>query len=401
MKGSKKEMRPGTWRLWVSAGKDPETGRYRYVTATFHGTKDEADRELHRMIINRETLASAPKAERFDAWLAEVFDGMEGDNSATTVHNYRKLAERSILPTLGKKKLEDIGVADLNALYRKLRKQGLAPATVRQVHAVIRRALHLALNEGRVKENVALRATPPRGSGSRVKAPSPEEVAKILEVMKADEAHSHLVNFYLLAALTGARRGELCGVRWSDIDIPNRILYIRRALIYVPGSTEADIPTKPPKEGLIRGHGHTVMEKSTKTDEPRFSKLDEAALQVVLDQMEALRQAAAKGGFTLVDDPWLFWNDTPTGAYPVHPDNVTRYFRTVCKGLGLSYTLHTLRHFTATQLIASGLDVRTVASQLGHSSPSVTLNVYAHAIAARSEEASATMVGILGLGRRG
>ena len=392
-----KQTRPGSWRLWVSAGKDPDTGKYKYITRTVKGDKAAAERELHLMIANRETLAAKPQALRFGAWLGQVFQDMDTENSPTTMFNYRRLAERHILPAIGNRKLEDITVADLNGLYRRMRAQGLAPATIRQVHAVIRRSLRLALNEDRVKVNVAERATLPKVAKSQVSAPSPEDVGRILEAMK--ESRPDLVNFYLLAAITGARRGELCGLKWSDVDLDNRTLTIRRSLVYVPGSADADIATALGGDGP-RGHGHKVMAKSTKTGNERTLKLDEIGFQVVLDQMRLLEEAVAQMAGARVDDPWLFISDVPDGAHPVHPDTVTKTFRKVARELGLSCTLHQLRHFTATQLIAKGMDVRTVAARLGHSSPAVTLNVYSHAIEAKGEEASATMSGVLGLGSR-
>jgi Phage integrase family. len=96
--------------------------------------------------------------------------------------------------------------------------------------------------------------------------------------------------------------------------------------------------------------------------------VDEILEGVVISQIEAL-QKNVDCGFDLVDDPYLFFGD-PAGSVSLHPDTPSKVFRIICDSLGLPYHLHQLRHFTVTQLIAAGMDVRTVSGRLGHADPS-------------------------------
>ena len=93
-------------------------------------------------------------------------------------------------------------------------------------------------------------------------------------------------------------------------------------------------------------------------------------------------------------DPYIFSSD-PIGAASLHPDWPSHVFRTVCDSLGLDYHLHELRHFSATQLISAGVDLRTVSGRLGHSDPAITMRVYAHVVEAKDREAANILGGIV------
>ncbi|MDA8373080.1 MAG: site-specific integrase, partial [Actinomycetota bacterium] len=136
-----------------------------------------------------------------------------------------------------------------------------------------------------------------------------------------------------------------------------------------------------------------VIVKGTKSGKVRRVSLDQMGLQMVLARLKDL-QASVDAGFDLVDDPYLFAGD-PSGGAPWHPDWPTHAFRKSCDDLGMKWHFHQLRHFTATQLIAAGLDVRTVSGRLGHADPSVTLRVYSHVVEAKDREAAAIMGGLL------
>lgn len=129
-----------------------------------------------------------------------------------------------------------------------------------------------------------------------------------------------------------------------------------------------------------------VAIKDTKTHSERRVSLDPTAEALINSQMDLLC-SMTESGFELVDDPFLFFAE-PDGSTPFHPDTPSKIFRKVCDGLGFPYHLHQLRHFTATQLIAAGVDVRTVSSRLGHSDPSVTLRVYSHVLEQKEREAA-------------
>jgi len=141
--------------------------------------------------------------------------------SPNTLRGYRQNAETIMRPELGQIKLARLTARDLDRLYAKLSAKGNAPMTVRHVHAFIGAALRQGERWQLLDRNVSRQATPPTVHPAKVVAPKPDEVQRIVAAAEATEpAFAALL---LLAALTGARRGELCALRWSDVDWQARI----------------------------------------------------------------------------------------------------------------------------------------------------------------------------------
>ena len=152
--------------------------------------------------------------------------------------------------------------------------------------------------------------------------------------------------FLLLAATTGARRGELSALRWADIDL--------------------DLGTALIARSLVEGQGSELIEKDTKTHSSRRVALDEASIRELQRHQERCRQRSAASGSALRDSAHVFSLD-PDGGRPWVPNEVTKRFIRIRKSVGLeSVRLHDLRHFTATRLLAEGIPVRTVSGRLGH-----------------------------------
>jgi integrase len=175
--------------------------------------------------------------------------------------------------------------------------------------------------------------------------------------------------------LTGSRRGELCALRWSDIDF-------ERATLWVPRSIAQT------KAGL--------KEKETKTKKRRRLALDPHTLGLLAAHRERWDQHCAALDCTLAEDAFLF-SPAPDGATPFVPRSLTQRYRRMAKRLRLRSTrLHSLRHYSATELIAAGVDIRTVAGRLGHGSGgATTLKVYAAWVDEADRRAATTMAGIM------
>jgi integrase len=258
--------------------------------------------------------------------------------------------------------------SDLDRLYAKLTARGLKATSVRRIHAVIGAALRQAERWDLVDRNVAHRATPPPVHTAEVVAPSPDEVQRIIDVAEAIEPA--LAGLLLLAALTGARRGELCALRWTDVDWQGATLSIARSVYEKPGG----------------GWG----EKSTKTRASRRVGLDELGLAVLRRHRASVDALAEELGVTLEPDAFLF-SRSPTGLEPIRPDVLSKFTRRVADKAGVDTHLHALRHFSATQGIAAGYDAVTVGARLGHADPSITLRVYSHAVEQRDRELAASL----------
>ncbi len=138
--GTMRQRAPGTWELVVSAGRDPATGRYHRVIRTIHTT---SKRHVKLALAELETAVAAGRVATTDRTLAELLDSRlehfaELGRADTTLHNYRLVVERDIQPPLRKTKLSKLTALDIDRVYARLRKRGLAPATIRQVHAILR-----------------------------------------------------------------------------------------------------------------------------------------------------------------------------------------------------------------------------------------------------------------------
>jgi len=378
MRGTKSERRPGVWKLRVYVGNRPD-GTPIQVTKTLDTTGGKgtakpgsgsrlADRELAKMVSDvsagRLGHQTTTLGELLDQWIASI----EDSRSPTTLREHSRLANVVVKPAIGNVKLSKLTARHLDALYAALTAKGSKASTVRRVHALIGAALHQAERWDLVEKNVSKRASPPPVHQAPVTAPSPEEVLAIIE--EAEKADPSLARMLLIAALTGARRGELCAIRWSDLDWETNTLTIARSVYGLAGGGWA--------------------EKSTKTHQERHIGLDDLALDAFQQQREWVDGLAGQLDLTVLRDGFV-WSSSPVGAEPYRPDTITHFASRAAKKAGVDTHLHAFRHFAATQGIASGSDAVTVAGRLGHRDSSVTLRVYSHALGQRDRELAAAL----------
>jgi len=374
MKGFMRQ-RSDAWELRVYLGTDPVTRKQRYATRTVRGGKRVAQRALAEMVTDAErgltVRTSATAGELIEAWFVQAIR----DFSPKTVKETRGFIDRNLLPAIGAVPLTKLKPSDLDRFYRRLQTSGaagggaLAPATVRRIHGVLRRALAQGVRWGWIGVNPAAATTPPRVPQSEIKPPSSVELARVLK--RASESSPELACFLVLAAATGARRSELVALRWRDVDVANGIVRIERGVVSGP-------------DGLV--------EKSTKTHSARRVALDGRTVGVVRAHRYRMSERAVLFRVELTDESFVFSNAVDCSE-PWYPDSVSRGFKRLCADEGLSgVRLHDIRHFVATQLLSAGVDVRTVAGRLGHRNAATTLNVYAHFLEG-ADRAAADVIG--------
>lgn len=365
--GSLRQRGPNTWELRVSLGVDPVTRRYRQATKTVRGNKTDARRALAAFMARHgaHTAADITFGAHAEEWLA----GAELAN--TTRRRYRSLLDTWVLPALGALKLAKVTAYALDRLYAHMTAQGQSSASVRQAHAIVRRCLGQAVKWDRLEANPAAKATPPSLRGGIRPVPDADTVRRFLEA--ASSTDEGLAALFWLGAATGARRGELCGLQWSHIDL---------------GAGEVRICQ------AVEGAGSQMSIKDTKTHQERRLGLDPATVEVLSYHRQRVDALATLADVEVGPDGFAFSPD-PAGRWPWHPDTVSHRFAAVRNAAGLShFTLHGLRHWMATVSLREGADVRSVAGRLGHRDASVTLRVYAHVLAAGDRDV-ATKVGRL------
>lgn len=369
-----RERRPGVWELIVQLPRETPGERARQLSRTVHGTKRDAQRALAQLVSEVSAGKITSTATTLDDLLRRWLDHIDGELSPTTLREYRRLVAKRIGPQLGSLRLSRVTARRLDSYYASLRREeGLAPGSVRKIHAVLRGALGQAVRWGMIPSNPAVNASPPRTARSDVNPPQLDEAVRLLRA--ADEYSIELGTMLRVLAATGARRGEVCGLRWSDIDWRARTISIERSVASIPGGT---------------------MVKGTKTHSARRIAVDAGTL-AVLERLQEDREQMARMCERQLDPDGFVFSLDPTGAAPLHPDTVTKTFDRLRRSLGLrTVRLHDLRHLHATQLLAAGVPVRTVSGRLGHANAATTLNVYAHFLEASDRQASDVIAGLLG-----
>jgi len=378
--------RRGTaWELRAYAGIDPLTNRQKYLTRTFRGGKREAQEALARFVTEVSGGGHAAQDTTVGDLIQQWLDLARGELSPTTARGYDWIIKTYIVPKLGKVPLARLRTAQLDRFYGQLREKGgqdgkpLSAATVRQVHAILRRALQQGVRWGWIATNPATLASPPRVRTPELAPPDPVQVVKLIETATATDPD---FGCYLhLAATTGARRGELCGLRWKDVDIESGTLTISRAIVEAAHSV--------------------LVEKDTKTHASRRIALDPDTVDALRTHRkraeERAEERAAACAVQRRDDSYVFSAD-PDGLRPWAPNDVTKDFIRLRKTAGLtSVRLHDLRHFAATRLLATGVPVRTVSGRLGHANAATTLGVYAHFVEESDREAAATLGALIAI----
>jgi integrase len=371
VQGSIRRRGADSWQVRVSLGRDPETGRYRYVSRYVHGTKRDAQRAAAELITEVDRGGHRDEGrhtlnELLDRWMAHI----EAQGRAeSTLARYRSCINANIKPRLGSKATNKLGPADLDRYYAQLARTGLNPLSIRKSHAILSAAFNQAVKWGWMDNNPVLRASPPGMRGREIHPPTQNELRNLLQACAND--HQDLGSLIYVAATTGARRGELCGMRWSDLDLDLATLTIARS---------------------ISDANQFVAVKDTKTHQARRIALDPSTIAVLRAHRDRVNERAAMAGVSLSPDAYV-WSQDLDAATPYRPDRVTGAFRTLRDRLELPHvTFHSLRHFTATTLAAEGVGIRTIAGRLGHANPGITLRTYAHFLDAADREA-ATAIG--------
>ena len=264
-----------------------------------------------------------------------------------------------LLPALGRTRLTRLRPDARQELYAAKRRQGLAPRTVHHVHTVLHTALEQAVRWGYLPRNVADVVTRPAVPQREPRWPRGEVVRRLLAAAGGDRLQA----LWALAAYTGCRLGELCGLTWEDVDLtPGAAgrLHVRRILVDVRDSAPV--------------YGEPKTRRSRRA--VPLSAEAVAALRAHRDRQRFERDQLGDdyGAYGLV---FATHFGTPLQRKVVQP----QFKRALARaGLPAAIRFHDLRHTAATLMLAGGVDVPADAAILGHSQNSTTLNIYAHAL---------------------
>jgi integrase len=283
---------------------------------------------------------------------------------------YQRKVDAHLIPALGQVPLQQLTTAMLNAHYQQLLSRGVGARTVQYVHATIRKALHDAIRWGLLVRNPALYAAPPTPRRGELQTWTAEELHQFLDSVQGDRLYAA----WRLAALTGMRRGEVLGLRWADLDLDNGWLSVRQTLIVVDNHAQLSQPK------TIRGR--------------RQLALDPETIMVLRGHRrnQAAERLAAGPSWTPSDLVFTRQDGTP-----LHPEYVRRLFDRHLQRAELPrIRFHDLRHTHATLALQAGVHPKVVSERLGHTTVSITLDVYSHAIPGIQQDAASTVAALVG-----
>lgn len=366
------KVAPGHYRVFVELPKTAD-GRRRRESHTVRGSLEQAKAKRADMVGDRSRGEYVGRSEqRLGDYLESWLTWKRPHVSERTWERYASLLRSSVIPALGRLRLQDLSSQHLDEFYAASlatepghrRGSKLSPTTVHHRHVVLKMALARAVELGLVSRNPAESTRPPRPNRPEMRVLNENEAAALLSALDDDLAG-------YLALMTGARLGEVLGLRWADVDLDARVMYVRQTLVehFTQKGRESWYSFKEPKSGKGRpvdlDAGTVARLKSH-----RKSQLE-----------ERLRLGVAWPELDLVI--------TTAIGQPVRPSTASARFRAIAESSGLSgLRFHDLRHTHATILLKTGVPPHVVSKRLGHASVAFTLQVYGWVLPGQQREAA-------------
>jgi integrase len=308
-------------------------------------------------------------SEYLDRFLEDVHRGSVRDS---TYSRDKYLVNNHVKPALGRVKLKNLSAMHLQRLYREKQDAGLSASTVQKIHHVLHKALAQAVRWDLIARNPSDAVQAPRPTPEEMRPLSADEARRLLEAAHGDRLEA----LYVLAVTTGMRRGELLGLKWSDVDLENGRLSIRRAL------TRTD-----------NGRRVALTEPKTRGSR-RIVKLPQRDVEALRSHLERqLAEIEAAGDF--YEDYGLVF--TTEAGTPINPSNLRqRSFAPLLKKAGLPHIrFHDLRHTCATLLFGKGVHPKYVQELLGHATIAITLDTYSHVLPGMGDQTATAMEDVL------
>jgi len=338
----------GTWRAQVSIdGK----------RISHNGnTKAECQRWLRKMIEQIEQgLTYAGSQMTLEEFLSKWILTVRTSLRPKTAHQYEQLINRYILPALGKLKVKDLRPEIVDDFYQKQLKAEVGVRTVKYIHSVLHAGLEKAVKLGLIGRNPVDGATPPRLVNKEMQVLDESQVTQFLLGVQGDRNEA----LFHLAIKTGMRQGELLGLKWIDLDWVSGYLQVRRQV------------------QRIDGKGFVFCEPKTRAGR-RTIELGETMLQTLREHFNGQRLEKLVVGTRWQENDLIFPSTIGT---PLDLRNLLRDFKEILEKVDLpDIRFHDLRHTAASIMLKHNIPVVTVSRILGHSKPSVTLDVYGHLI---------------------
>lgn len=375
-----KSPRHGTWGYRLSAGTDPASGKRRWVSragfATAEAAKTARNADEKKLLSKNFKFDKITLGEFLSAWLDR--QEQHEELKPSTIRMYRRYIDNDIKPVLGHLQITSLRKFQVSALVNQLQDDGRGAVTIKRIHATLSSALGDALRQDLIEDNPAAQIKLPKSTKKRIQVWEPSQAGEFLDyIADYENVDSHgrpngkighrLAPLFEVAILTGMRRGELCGLRWEDVDLASRVLTVRVQLVQV---------------------GKDVAEVTAKTEAGRDRRIalnDRAAGALIAWQIQQQAERE-EWGEAYADSGRVFTYEDGRQLRPGYP---SKLFEALVAKAGLPpMRFHDMRHLTASLAIKDGTDVAIVSKMLGHSNSAITRDLYGHMFDATAKAAA-------------
>jgi integrase len=372
--GHIRQRSPGSWEIKFEAGRDPVIGKRKTRYVTIKGNKKAAQQELRRLLgtldegsyvdPSKLTVAEHVRA-RVTQWEAS------GKISTKTAERYSELIENQIVPHLGTQQLQKLRPAEIENWHTTLRtsgrkdgKGGISARTVGHAHRVLSKALREAVRHALVAKNVAAEEGAPQVDGEEIVILTNDQIKELLTKLVGQSIYCRAI----VSLFTGIRRGETLALRWPNTDLDAKVIRVREAL------------------EETKAHGIRFKKAKTKNGRRDITIPDIVVEALREHRRPQLELRIALGLGKLPDDALVF---PALDGGPQSPRAFSGDWADAAERIGMAeITLHALRHTHASQLIDAGVELVTISKRLGHASPNITLQIYAHLFRKRDDKAA-------------
>jgi len=365
MKGSITQRTKGSWQLRYD-GPEDATGRRKQVNETLRGSRKEAERVLRERLLAIETgNYVARNKETVGQFMESWLEGYAASHTTPrTQVGYRGNVTRYITPCLARVQLQALTPRHIQDLHKWMLDKGLSNQSVVHAHRTFSKALKDAVSWGIITKNPAVSVSPPRPERQEVEVWDMATIARFMEASQDSPFHEA----FMLALHTAMRRSEITGLRWDGVDFSANT-------IRVTGTLQR-----------VTGHGLLAGQPKTKTSR-RAIALGSTAIDLLhMIRGKQLALQAELGDLYQNEAGYVF---TDERGKPIDSNRLSREFARIVKVAALPHaTLHGLRHCVASLMLADGASIKTVAEKLGHSNPSLTLDIYSHLLPTIQEQAA-------------
>ena len=362
-------------KTWTYAFSVEQGGKRRQISKGGYRTKKLAQEALSEALVGHQrgerVEPTKLTVERYlvDEWLPVASARLK----ASTIGGYQHIVSKRLVPHLGPVRLSELSAGQIAAMHRTLRDEGLSERTILHTHRCLSKALEDAARRRLIARNVARDVDAPKPRRGEMKVWSADELRTFLRHTEDDR----LGACWVLAVSTGMRRGELLGLRWADVDLDAARLAVRRSRVAV---------------------GYDVVEGEPKSGRARTIALDDGTVAVLRRHRRRQLEERMAWGEAWEDSGAVFTREEGT---PLHPQTMAWHFEKAVRDLDTAMKaadpkasfpairFHDLRHTHATLALQAGVHPKVVQERLGHSSISITLDLYSHVVPGMQEDAAA------------